>query len=55
MRREPVLLIAGLLVAIATAVVQEVGAGHINSLKDILLIALPLIGAALARERVTPV
>jgi hypothetical protein len=53
-RREPVLAVS-VFVAAAIAVLTELGAGNIDSLEDIVLIALPVIGAAVARGQVTPV
>ena len=54
MRREPSLVV-GVLVAVAIAVLNELGAGNIDSLEDIVTIALPIVGAWLVREQVTPV
>lgn len=53
-KREPVAFV-GFLVAAAIAVLTEVGHGNIDSLEDIATIVLPLIGAFIARQQVTPV
>lgn len=53
MNREPVLIV-GALIAVAVAVLQEFGKGTIDSADDIVSIALPIIGAFIARSQVTP-